>query len=304
MIGNTFQFTWEVKLIEWCQANIPTALIKALEVISNIGDTIFIVAIMIIAYLCLDKKFGRRLLINTILGFMISAQIKNVFKRRRPYFDNENVECLKIVDKNYDLYDIRKQGFSLPSMHSSNIVTISGTIYEYNKKNKYLIIAIVGSLIVGSSRFILGCHYPTDVLIGWSLGVIFVALFSKLQDKLSDKQIYLFILVIGIIGCLYCESAEFYSGFGISIGFICSDILDSKYTHFNNTKNILSMIFRLLVAVGAFLLLAEGMKIFVSEDVQEANTLFAHMFRTIRYAAGTFAGLGLTPMLYKYKLFK
>lgn len=304
MIGNTFQFIWEVKLIEWCQTYIPSFVIKLLELVSYVGDTVFLVAIMGISYLCVNKKFGKRLIVNTILGFMIAAQIKNVFKRRRPYFDNENIECLKIVDKNYDLYDVRKQGFSFPSMHSSNIATVFGSIYEYFKKKSYLIIAILASLIVGISRFVLGCHYPTDVFIGWILGVLFVIIFSKIQDSLNDKQLYIFILIIGVIGSTFCESAEFYSGFGIAIGFICSEIIDKKYINFSNTKNIVSMVFRLVLACGAFMIFAEGPKLLLSVEIQEANTLFAHMFRTIRYAIGSFVGLGLTPYFYKYKIFK
>lgn len=304
MIGNTFQFTWEVNLIQWCQTYIPTSLIKAMEIVSYVGDTVCLVGIMGIAYLCIDKKFGKRLLINTIIGFMLAAQIKNVFKRRRPYFDNEGIECLKVVDKNYDVYDIRKQGFSFPSMHSSNTATVTGSIYEYYKKKAYLIIAILSSFIVGISRFILGCHYPTDVLTGWLLGIIFVVVFSKLQDKLSDRNMYIFLLAIGIIGSLYCESSDFYSGFGITLGFICADIIDNKYTHFENTKNVLAMILRLLIAVGAFMIFAEGAKLLIAIDIQEANTFFAYMFRTLRYFVGTFMALGITPMLYKKKILK
>ena len=304
MIGNTFQFAWEVKLIEWCQTYIPASIIKMLEIVSYIGDTVFLVAIMCIAYLCIDKKFGKRLMFNTVLGLMLGAGIKNIFNRRRPYFDNENIKCLKIVDKNYDLYDIRKQGFSFPSLHSSNITTVFGTIYEYYKKNAYLVIAICGSLIVGVSRFVLGCHYPTDVLIGWILGVFNIVIFGKIQDKLEDKYLYLFIIGMGLLGSLYCESADFYSGFGIAIGFILANIIDKKYINFKNTKNIVSMILRLLIACGTFLLFAEGAKLLLPMEVQEANTYFAYIFRTVRYALGTFVGLGLTPALFKYKILK
>lgn len=304
MIGNTFQFAWEVKLIEWCQTCIPASLIKVMELASYVGDTIFLVGIMVIAYLCIDKKFGRRMIFNTILSFMVAAQIKNIFKRRRPYFDNDNIECLKVVDKNYDAYDIRKQGFSFPSMHSSNISTAMGSLYEFYKKHIYLVIAIICSLIVGVSRFVLGCHYPTDVLVGWTLGIIFIIIFSKIQDKLEDKYLYCLVFAIGLIGFFFCESAEFYSGFGIAIGFIFCEIVDKKYINFENTKNIIAMVLRIAVACVSFLLIAEGAKLLLPVDIQEANTLFAHLFRTARYAIGSFVGLGLTPFLYKYKLFK
>ena len=100
MIGNFFQFDWEVKLIEWCQNNIPFVIIKILDYISYVGDVIGIVAILAFFYLCYNKKVGKRLLVNIVFVLMFSGYIKNVFKRRRPYFDNENVKCLKVVEYN------------------------------------------------------------------------------------------------------------------------------------------------------------------------------------------------------------
>ena len=85
-------------------------------------------------------------------------------------------------------------------MHSSNIVTISGSLY-YGLKNKaLLVVSIIFSIIVGISRFVLGCHYPTDVLIGWLLGITVLILDKKLISKLSNKQTYIFLLLVGGIG--------------------------------------------------------------------------------------------------------
>lgn len=304
MIGNTFQFAWEVKLIEWCQTNLPSPSIGFAKGASYLGDTIFLVGIMAFFYLCYDKKCGRRIVVNTLISLMFAGQIKNIFKRRRPYFDNENIECLKIVESKYDMYDVRKQGFSFPSMHSSNISTVSGTLYEYYRKKPLLIGAIVVSLLVGISRFVLGCHYPTDVLTGWILGILSVLLLGKLQDKLSDKQLYLLLIVMGIIGFFFCESADFFSSFGIALGFIICEVFDKKYINFKNTKNPIKMILRIVIACAVFLGVSEGLKLPFPSEVLEANTLFAYIYRVLRYCIAAFMGMGLTTVLYKYNLLK
>lgn len=304
MIGNTFQFEWEVRLIEWCQAYLPPFIIEPLKYVSYLGDTIFLVGIIAFFYLCYDKKCGRRIIMNTVISLMFAGEIKNIFERRRPYFDNEGIQCLKVVEKDYDMYDIRKQGFSFPSMHSSNISTVSGTMYEYFKKKSLLIIAITISGIIGISRFVLGCHYPTDVLTGWALGILSVILFGKLQDKLSDRQLYAFIFAVGVVGFFFCESADFYSAYGIAIGFIICEIIDKKYIAFENTKNPVKMVLRLVLACGIFLAVSEGLKLPFPNEVLEANNLFAYIYRVFRYCAATFIGIGITPALYKYNILK
>ena len=304
MIGYTFQFAWEVQLIEWCQTHIPQPAIETLSFLSNIGDTVVMVMLMAFFYLCYDRKLGKRIMYTTIISLIFAGELKNIFKRRRPYFDNENIKCLKVVDKKYDMYDVEKQGFSFPSMHSSNIVNILGTWYKSNKSSILLVFSILFSLLVGISRFVLGCHYPTDVIFGWLYGTASVIILGKVQDKLSNKHLYILICVLCGIGFLYCESADFYTSSGIAFGFIACNIVDDKYINFKSTRNIVKVILRLLFAGSIFLITSEILKLPFTDEMLEASTVFSRTYRTIRYAVASFFGLGLTPMIYKYNILK
>lgn len=304
MIGNTFQFAWEVKLIEWCQNNAPSFFIEGLKYASYLGDAVISVAIICIFYLWYDKKLGRRILFSTITSMLFAGEIKNILKRRRPYFDNENIKCLKIVDKEFDMFDVKKQGYSFPSMHSSNTVSIFGNIYAYYRKKPWLIVAIIIPLIVGTSRYVLGCHYPTDVLTGWVIGICTVILFEKFKNKLSDKQVYFGFIILGLIGCTYCESADFFQAYGIGLSFILCEIIDKKYINFKNTRNPIKGIARLLFGLGVFVLVLEVLKLPFSKEFLEGDSIVSNLFLAFRYGLSTFVGIGLTPIIYKYNVLK
>ncbi len=58
------------------------------------------------------------------------------------------------------------------------------------KLNKYFVfsIAVLGIVIIGSSRIYLGVHYPTDVMAGICLGIsivstVYILYYSNLSEE-------------------------------------------------------------------------------------------------------------------------
>ena len=60
-----------------------------------------------------------------------------------------------------------------------------------NKLNKYFIfsIAVIGIVIIGSSRIYLGVHYPTDVMAGICLGISIVSTVYVLYYSNSSEEV-------------------------------------------------------------------------------------------------------------------
>lgn len=109
------------------------------------------------------RKLGATCIIALVLsGLFTSLLIKPLVARVRPY---EVIEGLTIlVPKQID--------FSFPSGHSSGAFALAWVLFRSLPK-KFGIPALVYALLMAFSRLYLGVHYPTDVLAGVVLGILY-----------------------------------------------------------------------------------------------------------------------------------
>ncbi len=120
------------------------------------------------------------LLAATIGGSIVSLVLKTAVDRPRPEFASPESYVATA---------------SFPSGHSmlSAVVyltlgaLLARTTNQYRYKIYYLTTAALITLLVGLSRVYLGVHYPTDVLAGWSVGLLW-ALFCWLVAYVLQKR--------------------------------------------------------------------------------------------------------------------
>ncbi len=300
LVGNTFFYDWEIALIVWLQEALGPLGAAIASFLSSFGEELVLVAVTGFVYWCYDKRFGRYVGLNMLMGVVLNPMIKNVFIRRRPYFDHERILCLKPVDSSSDIYDIAAQGYSFPSGHSTDSVTVYGSLARYLKKPWLVVLAIAVPLLVGTSRFILGVHYPTDVLCGWLLGLLVLFGVPWLDRKIKDKRLfYALLLLITLPGFFYCRSEDYFTGFGMLLGFIFGLAFEGRYVRFENTRSPVRCVLRPLGGIVIFFGLNELLKLPFSPAFLDSGTIAALAVRTGRYFIVLFTLIGIYPMLFR-----
>lgn len=299
MQGNTFYFNWEPQLMEWLQNQLGSAGKAVGSFLSLFGEETLLILIFGFIYWCYNKKMGLFIGINMIMCLVWNPILKNVALRRRPYMDHSGIKCLKPINKSTSIYDVASQGYSFPSGHSTNAATVYASIALFMKKKIFWIVGITLAVLVGISRVILGMHYPTDVLCGWLMGAVIVAVFSYIQQKIKRKGLFYFgTFIISSMGIFFCTSDDYFTTLGMMGGAFVANLFEEKYINFENTKSIPRIIARLAGGMMIYLVFNSLLKMPFTKEFLESGTNLAHLVRFARYFIILFLMLGLYPITF------
>ena len=174
---------FDFKIISYIQSLENEYLTVFYKMITIIADTYqsAIITILLVTFLYFKKHYREALFLAitmTTCGLAMPL-LKNIFRRERPNF--------------YRLIEI--SGYSFPSGHTTSATTMYLTLAIIllsimKKLNKYFVfsIAVLGIVIIGSSRIYLGVHYPTDVMAGICLGISIVSTVYCLYYSNSSEE--------------------------------------------------------------------------------------------------------------------
>lgn len=171
--------TWDASVITAIYENAHSAFLTMFfRIVTLLGEGgIFWIAVAVI--LLFFKKtrrsgicIGASLLIGVIVG---NGIIKNVVARPRPYDAIAGIES--VVSHLSD--------YSFPSGHS--LCCFEAATALAMNRTKWAIPAYVGAVLVAVSRLFLFVHYPTDVICGALLGVLFGVLGSLAAGAIYDR---------------------------------------------------------------------------------------------------------------------
>ena len=296
-MGNSFWFSWEPGVITFLQSKVTPLLQKFFEAVTFFGDEYAIILIIGFLYWGYKKDLGKKIGLYFVTSLITTVALGNIVARRRPYFDHKEIRCLKPRSDKGDAYDMAIQGFSFPSGHSSNAASTYAAL-GFNVKKKVLkVVLFLIPVLIGLSRVVLGNHYPTDILAGWAIAALAVLLISCIKNQ---YVLYLVIAAIGIAGCFFSTSADFFSSLGITFGIIAGFIFEEKLVRFENTKNVFAMILRTIGGLVLFVLVDKILELPFSKEFLSSSSGLSFMVRTVRYTIACFAVIGVYPMLFGY----
>ena len=335
MHGTVFFFDWEVSLMEWLQNSLHPSVLRIVSAFSFFGEELLMIFIVGFLYWCYNKRLGKYVALNLLIAGVCMSFIKNIFVRRRPYFDNKKIQMLRPVDPTADIYDITSQGFSFPSGHSTLSVSLFGAIAIATKTKILKALAVLLPLLVGFSRILVGAHYPTDVLAGYALGsLVLFTIFALMppvpvpchaepsiqatdtnakstdthdraeinhSKKTLRREQILAIACLGIFSCglFFCNSADYFSAYGLLLGYCCASFFEEHFVKFTNTSNIPIIVMRLLLGGILYLALNYCLKLPFSPEFLASATRQAFLIRACRYTIIAFVEFGLYPLAFK-----
>ena len=298
-MGNVFFFAWEPAVIEWLQASLEGFGITLMFLFSVFGEELMLVAILGFLYWCWDKKTGITVGMSLLTACVWNPMVKNIALRLRPYMVHENIRCLKKVDPRADIMDVTVQGYSFPSGHAANSAATYAAAAKEFRKRIIVIAAVAVTLLVGISRFVLGAHYPTDVLAGWAIGLTAVTVVSLLEKHLQKRWlIYLILLLTMLPGVFYCKTTDYFTSLGMMAGMGLGELFERKYVRFENTRRIVPILLRLLGGFILYVGLNQLLKLPFPKDFLSSVTAAAFAVRSLRYLIVAFVLIGPYPMLF------
>lgn len=169
---------WEAQFLQSLQTIRTPFLDKLMEYASMLGDHgIFCICLgLFLLIFKKTRKTGIKVLIAMLLAYIVANLIiKNAVGRVRPYDAYPYLEAL--VTKPHDA--------SFPSGHAVNVFAAATAIFLCHKKTGA--IALLIAALVAFSRLYNCVHYPTDVLVGIAIGVIFALLVHYLIFPALEK---------------------------------------------------------------------------------------------------------------------
>lgn len=163
---------WETPVCRrWAMSSRERWFFRPFTIISRLGDGIFWYCLMAVMPL-LDGLYGAEAALHMLLtsgvALALYKGLKGFTRRPRPcHYDIDISAGVPPLDR-----------YSFPSGHTLHAFTFSTVALYYYPHLAWLLVPF--TLLVASSRVILGLHYPTDVLvaslIGLSLGYASISL--------------------------------------------------------------------------------------------------------------------------------
>jgi len=181
---------WGLDCIRLIQTGANPPLTMCIKIITQLGSGAVYIILLPLIYWCIDEKKCLRLGTMVLISVWLNIILKAVLDQPRPFFEN--------YDPSVGIIHERMGGF--PSGHAQNSLVMWAIIASWGKQKRFYGIAALFCLLIGFSRVYLGVHFPTDVLGGWLIGGVLLAVYFCTEKRI-EAQIAANSPRAGLIAC-------------------------------------------------------------------------------------------------------
>lgn len=168
---------WEVTVFNFIY-NRPEFIKPFFFIFTQAGSIHMLALLLLVFFIKRRYDIVFKLLMTTLLAYLITGFAKDIWGRMRPHEFLPNVVNLDYV--------VRGPGF--PSGHTAMATAMALVMYDFLPK-KYRFIVPVWIIGVGLSRLYLGVHAPLDIVGGFAVGWASYALVKHLVIRNNIKSI-------------------------------------------------------------------------------------------------------------------
>ena len=183
---------WGLDCIRLIQGWANPPLTIFMRIITSLGSAGAYILLLPFVYWCIDEKKGLHLGTMILISVWVNLSLKLLLNQPRPFFAG--------YDPSVGMISERLGGF--PSGHAQNTLVMLTIICSWLTRRWAYIAAALVCLLVGFSRLYLGVHFPTDVIGGWLIGGILLAVYFLVR-----KRIEALIAKGGFRGGMYASAA-------------------------------------------------------------------------------------------------
>lgn len=218
-----------------------------------LGEETFITAIIAVVFLCVNKNLGEKMLVTILSASAYCAGLKSAIRRTRPYaagvVDKVDIDTPVVSTNDLD-FDM-----SCPSGHSCSSASFFGNIALTFKRPLVVIVCVIAVLGVMLSRLYLGVHYPTDVLAGFAIGALFVAIWHVVYTKFYRGRLWVFfataILTLPFLFIPRTMTDSMFKISAITLAAAAALLLEDKFFCFGDADKWWKRLLRLAIAAVA-----------------------------------------------------
>jgi len=140
-----------------------------------LGQPQFYVLMLPLLLWCVDVRLGVRVGVFLLLSSQLNSVLKDLFHQPRPSDFDPSLQLAWF------------EGYGLPSGHAQFVVVFWGAIAAWAHRRWLWVLVALLAALVGFSRVYLGVHFPQDVVAGWAIGGLSLALYLAVQGGLERR---------------------------------------------------------------------------------------------------------------------